>query len=203
MADLQEPYDFDYDPYSLPPAFLRAIGLVTAAAAQTENFVEELIAGCLGIDFEYGMAVTLHMSMPQRFNAARAAAEIKLDDLDALDELDDLLDRTEKAFEGRNTVVHNELAVEHATGRVFLVKQTARGRVESDVREITSTEIEATAKELYDVGLVLFTFAKNHGLLASLPPGPRPRHHKSRAARKMRRKALLNADAINRKTKPG
>jgi len=203
MADPQEPYAFDFNAYSLPPAFLQAIGLVTAATAQTENEIEQLIAGCLGVDFEYGMAVTLHMSMPQRFNAAKAAAEIRLDDLDALDEMDELLDRAEKAFEHRNSIAHNQIAFETATNRVFLVKHSARGRIEQDIRELTVPAISKIAKEMYEVGLAIYAFAKKHGLLAPFPPGPRPRDHKSRAARKMRRKALLNSDKINRKAKPG
>jgi len=94
MAGPLEPYDFDFNPYSLPADFVRAIGLVTAATGQTENTIEQLIAGLLGVpDFQYGMVVTLHMSMPQRFNVIRSAAEIRLDDLDQLDALDDLLAR--------------------------------------------------------------------------------------------------------------
>ena len=187
MAGPSSPFELDFNPYSLPPTFLKAIGLVTAATAQTENEVEQLIAGCLGIDFEYGMAVTLHMTMPQRFSAARSAAEIRLDDLDALDELDGLLDRVEKAFESRNSVVHHQWSIEHKTGRVFLVKESARKRVESDVIEMTLEEIEKTAREVYDAGMALYAFSKKHGLLSAFPSGPRPRQHKSRAARKKRR----------------
>jgi len=201
MAEPIEPYEFDFYPYSLPPDFLQAIGLVTAAAGQTESQIEELIAGCLGIDFEYGMAVTLHMAMPQRFNAARAVAEIRLDDLDALDQLDKLLDRAEKAFEDRNSVVHHRWAFEPATGSVFLVKQSARRRVESEVAEMTVAEINKIAREMYDVGMDLYAFSKKHSLLAAFPPVSRPRHHKSRAARKARREALLRSK-INRPGNP-
>lgn len=197
MAEPLSPFQLDFDPRSLPPDFLKAIGLVTVATGQTENQIEELITGCLGVDFEYGMAVTLHMAMPQRFSAVRAAAEIRLDDLDALDTLDDLVDRAEKAFEARNSIVHHQFGFERRTGRVFLVKESARKRVESDVVEITLDQINATAKEMYDVGIDLYNFAKKHSLLATFPPGPRPRQHKSRAARKKRREALLRAAAVN------
>jgi len=115
MAGPNQPFEFDFNPYSLPPNLLRAIGLVSAAAGQTENIIEELIAGCLGIDSEYGSAVMLHMAMPQRFSALKAAAEIRIDDLDALDELDALLERAEKAFERRNSVVHHQWCIEPKT----------------------------------------------------------------------------------------
>src|SRR5207244_963904 len=157
-----------------PPDVLKAIGLVTAAAAETENLIEGLVAGCIGVeDFEYGMAVTLHMAMPQRFSTIRAAAEIRLDDLDALDELDELIDRADKAFERRNSVVHHEWCVEKKTGKVFVVKESARKRVESDVIEMTAKMVEEIALELYNVGLAVFTFSKKHGLLPAFPSGPR------------------------------
>ena len=202
MAEPQSPFELDFNPYNLPPGFLKAIGLVTAATGQTENEIEGLIAGCLGIDFEYGMAVTLRMAMPQRFSVASAAAEIRLDDLDALDALDDLLDRMEKAFERRNSVVHNQWSFEPKTGRVFLVKQSARKRIESDVIEMSLKEVNEIAQEMYDVGMALHVFSKKHGLLPAFPPGPRPRDHKSRAARKKRRAALLKGHAVNPNGKP-
>jgi len=190
MAEPQSPFDLDFNPYSLPPEMLQAIGLVTTAAAQTENTIEGLIAGCLGIDFEYGMAVTLHMAMPQRFSVIRAAAEIRLDDLDALDELDELIDRVEKAFERRNSIVHHQCCIEPKTGLMFVVKQSARKRIESDVIETTTEMVGEIALELYNVGMDVFAFSKKYSLLPSFPSGPRPRDHKSRAARKKRREAI-------------
>jgi hypothetical protein len=191
MVRPMEPFQLDFNPYSLPREILTAIGLVIAAAGQTEDTVDQLIAGCLGVDFEYGMSITLHMTMPQRFSAARSAAEIRLDDLDALDELDELLDRAEKAFDQRNSVVHHQWCFEASTSRVFIVKESARKRIESDVIEMNAGEVEDIASEIYDVGIQLFLFARKHRLIPTLPANPRPRHHKSRAARKKRREAML------------
>lgn len=193
MIQPQQPFKFDFNPYSLPPGVVQAIGLVSAISAQTENVLEQIGAGCLGIDFEYGMAVTSHMSMPQRFSLIRSAAEIRIDDLDALDELDDLLDRAEKAFEARNGIVHHEWCVEPATRHVFRLEKTARKRVESDVVHVTDAEIQKVALELYEVGMVIYEFATRLNLLPAIPPHPRPRYHKSRAQRKKRREALLRS----------
>lgn len=193
MVEPQSPFELDFNPYSLPANILRAIGLVTTAAGQTEDAIDQLIAGCLGIDFEYGMSVTLHMTMPQRFSVVRAAAEIRLDDLNALDELDDLVDRAEKAYERRNSVVHHQWCIEPKTGHVFVIKESARKRVESNVLHMTSPMVEEIASEIYQVGLAIYLFAKNHSLLLPIPSNPRPRHHKSRTERKKRRAALLHA----------
>lgn len=192
MAGPNSPFALDFNPYSLPPDFLRAIGLVSAATGQTENILEELIAGCLGIDFEYGMAVTTHMAMPQRFSALRAVAKIRIDDLDALDELDDILDRIGKAFDQRNGVVHHQWSIEPKTGRVYVVKETARVRVQTDVIEMSAKAVEAIAKEVYEAGMALFLFTKKYKLFPAPHPGFRPRYHKSRAERKKRREGLLS-----------
>jgi hypothetical protein len=80
------PSSYDFDPRNLPQEMLAAIGLVTACSAQTEYIVEQGIAGCLGVDFEFGAAVTTHMAAPLRDHVLRAVAEIKIDDLDDLDD---------------------------------------------------------------------------------------------------------------------
>jgi hypothetical protein len=74
MATLE---DYDFDPRNLPQDLLAAIGLMTTSAAHTESCVDEAIAGCLGIDYEYGQAVTTHMlahgfSIPQLVELVRA-----------------------------------------------------------------------------------------------------------------------------------
>ncbi len=78
---------YDYDPNNLPDDLLAAIGLLTACFAQTEEFVEDAVAGLAGVDYEVGLALTTHMPMQMRLDAIRASAEITIDDLDALDEL--------------------------------------------------------------------------------------------------------------------
>jgi hypothetical protein len=196
MGEPISPYELDFNPYSLPTDFIKAIGLVTAATGQTEDTIEQLIAGCIGVDFEYGLTVTLHMTMPQRFGAIRAATEIRLNDLDALDELDELIERAEKAFERRNSIVHHQWCIEPKTGRVFTVRQKARRSLKTDVIEMGVKEIEEVAKEMYDVGMALYVFSQNHDLNPLFPSQPRPRFHKTQAARKKRRELLARGKAI-------
>ena len=56
---------YDYDPQNLPCELLKAIGQAIAAGSQTEAIISMAIMGCLGIDAEYGMAVTTHMALPE------------------------------------------------------------------------------------------------------------------------------------------
>lgn len=183
--------EYDFNPNTLPRELLEAIGLMTASAAQTEHTIQEAIAGCLGVDIEYGQAVTAHMAMPLRFSALRSAAEIRIDDLDDLDALDVLIDRLENAFERRNMIVHHSWCRNPMTDEVFLVKETARRRVETDLIPMTIDAVKEDAALMYGVGMDLQSFLSARDLLPPFPPKTRSRVHKSKAARAARRKGSL------------
>jgi hypothetical protein len=178
---------YDFDPRNLPQDLLAAMGLMTASAAHTESCVDEAITGCLGIDYEYGQAVTTHLTMPLRFSILRSAAEIRIDDLDALDVLDVLLDRLDEAFKKRNAVVHHGWCRDTETGSVFMVKETARQRVEIEAIPMSADQVRSDALFVYDAGMALFLFLKAHNLLPPFPTASRPRGHKSKEERKKRR----------------
>jgi hypothetical protein len=89
---------YDFDPRNLPERLKIAIGLAITSFSQTEQFIQHAIAGCCGIDIEYGKAITLHMTMPLRFSVLRSVAELRIDDLDTLDELDYHLERIEQCI---------------------------------------------------------------------------------------------------------
>ena len=67
---------YDYDPRNLPQEVLAAIGLAVTSSAQTEDIMEFAIHGCIGIDSEYGRAITTHMPAPLRFSVLRSVAEM-------------------------------------------------------------------------------------------------------------------------------
>jgi hypothetical protein len=192
MANLEY---YDFDPRNLPQDLLAAMGLMTTCAAYTESCVDEAIAGCLGVDYEYGQAVTTHMTIPLRFNVLKSAAEIRIDDLDALDELDVLLDRLDEAFNKRNAVVHHIWGRDPETGNVVMVKETARGRVEIEPIPMSADQVKSDALFVYDAGIALFLFLKAHNLVPPLPTAPRPRWHKSKEERKKRRERKLKASS--------
>lgn len=182
------PKQYDFNPYNLRPDILQAIGLLIACSGQTEDIFESAVAGCLGLDIEYGLAVTTHMSMPLRVSVLKSAAEIRIDDLDALDELDDIIEVIEEAFSKRNAVAHNQLCRDPETEEVFSVKEVARISVQADLHSLSVDQIRNDALFVYEAGITLFRFLKTHGLNPNFPAEPRPRGHKSRAARKARRK---------------
>jgi len=186
---------YDFDPRHLPDDILAAIGLVATCSAQTEDVVEQGISACLGIDFEYGAAITTHMSSPLRDHVLRAVAEIRINDLDDLDDLDSLLDQINAAFGKRNSYVHRGWCRHPTTGACFTVMTSARGRVETDLVPVTVTHILEDAQFIYKAGMDLQTFLLKPKLYPKTPPAGRNRFHKSKVARKKRRKAMRAAQS--------
>lgn len=181
--------------HNLPQDFLIAIGLMTSCAAQTEGVIEWAIAGCIGVDTEYGGAVTTHMAMPLRFSVLRSVAQIKIDDLDALDELDEILESCEKAFEKRNAIVHHRWCRDPDNDAVFTVKETSRREYEIDLIPMSIDAIKSDVLFVYQAGLTLSSFLSRHKLQPAFPP-LRPRSHKMQTARKKRRKDKLRGATL-------
>jgi hypothetical protein len=198
MSDRPPPeIEYDFDPRKLPAEYLQAIGLVAANSAQTEAIVQDAIAGCLNLDSEQGPAITTHMSMPLRFSALKAAAEIKIDDLDSLDMLDELIDAIEDAFDLRNSYLHHRWCRNPDTDQVYTVKEKARTRYEIELIPMSINAIKSDATAIYQSGINLYQFLIIRGLIPRFAPF-RPRTHKSKPARKKRREALLRAEAAKR-----
>lgn len=182
--------EYDFSPYNLPADVLAAIGLAITSAAQTESVIEMAIAGCAGVDAEYGLAITTQMNMPTKFSVLLSVAEIRIDDLDALDELDRLLAAVEKAFAVRNRIAHDRWCRDPTTGEIFTVKTTAKVRVDAELVPMSLDELKDAALAIYKSGMDLMLFINRHNLHAPVPEDARPRGHKSRGERKKRRERL-------------
>lgn len=177
---------YDFDPRNLPKEYLEGIGLCMTCAAHTQYVLEGAIWGCLGLDVEYGMAVTTHMPQPLRITTLKAAAEIKLEDPDLLDELDEIIATLETALSSRNNYAHQSWAVHPDTGDVYTVKIAARGSVTTELIPQTVDEIKSEALSIYDAGDSLWSFLIRNELVAEIPMN-RPLGHKTKSARKKRR----------------
>jgi hypothetical protein len=181
---------YDFDPMNLPQDILAAIGLVAAVSAQAEHIVEQAIGGVTNLDFEYTAAFCTHMNAPLRDNVLRAVAEIKLENLDELDQLDQLLDNLNEGFKRRNAYLHNSWCRNRADNSVFTVKTEARGSVVMGLVPVSVDQIHRDATFLQITALELYSFFGERGLLPHIPTAPRPRAHKTKTARKKRRKAM-------------
>lgn len=183
---LQKEYDFD--PHNLPKELLEAIGLAIASATQTEGVVALAIGGCLGLEIEYYLSVTTHMTLPLKFSVLRSAAEIKIDNVDDLDELDRLLERVDSALGKRHEIAHGGWCRDPKTKELFRAKMVARTSVNAEVIRVTPGSVRADADAIYTAGMDLMMFIGSRGLLPIVPSERRPRAHKLKAARKKRRK---------------
>lgn len=175
----------DWNPYSLPRETRDAIGLVNASFAQSEEMLQHAIAGCAGLDAEIGLAITLHMPMPLRFDVLRAVAEIRINDVAVLDELDEHLAQYDLTIKKRNAVAHNRWCIDPKTGEVFTSKYSARGSLKAELIPMAVEQILADAKFIYDVGMSFFVFLKLNNLMPSTVERPN-RFHKMKAQRKKR-----------------
>jgi hypothetical protein len=144
------------------------------------------VAGCIGVDAEYGIAVTAHMPYPLKISILKSAAEIRINDLDDLDELDRHISTIEQATKKRNEVVHGQFCVDTANGELLFANEKARERVEAEIGPVSTVKIREDADFIYAAGMELMKFLVKVELLPELPP-LRPRGHKSKAARKKRR----------------
>lgn len=183
---------YDFDPHNLPSELLSAIGLALTSSAQTEKMIQEAIAGCLGLDSEYGAAVTTHMAAPLRFSALKSVAEIRIDDLDALDALDDLIAKAEDAAARRNAIAHHSWRRNPKTNELFTVKEVARSSYSMDLIPMTVEKVKADAEFIYQVGMEFMLFMKLNNILPDTTP-PRNRFHKTKPERKKRREAATKS----------
>lgn len=185
---------YDFDSRNLPEPLLRAIGLTVASSAQTEGVLELAIAGCAGLNSEYGKAFTTHMNMPLRYSVLRSLAEIRFEP-DILDILDGHIARLDDAFGKRNAIAHNSWCRDTETEALFRVREDARSRVELELIPTTVEEVEAIAADVYQTGMDLMQLLMTLDLLPPVPTARRERDHKTKAARKKRRKEELRGGA--------
>jgi hypothetical protein len=184
---------FDFDPTALPAEILQALGFLVACSAQTEGIIQTAICGCLGVTALYGPAITAHMTAPLRDNVLRSVAQIRIDDLDTLDELDDILDGIKTAIAKRNLYVHGTIGRDEATGQFCVTRIESRGEVDSEAIPTSAKQIRDDATEILQCGLRLISFLMKYELSPRFPTAPIYRGHKSKTARKKRRKELLRS----------
>jgi hypothetical protein len=181
---------YDFDPHSLPPEYLQAVGLVAMASAQTESVMQDFIGALLNIDAIEALALTTHMAGPLKDHVARALIELNAIALDVVDEIDDLLDDIKDAMDRRNVIVHNELITHPTTGEIISHRLKARGSLQLELRPISVEEIQQDARLIYEVGmnLVRWMDAHNVGPRQRTRP-PREPINRTKKARAKRREA--------------
>lgn len=149
---------YDFDPNNLPAEFLQAIGLVTAAAAQTEDVLQKFIGGLLQIDSIEVIALTAQMSALLKDQIARSLIELNATSAAMIDHVDDLLDAIADATARRNVWVHTSYARHPDTGEVYSIDFKARGSLKVSKHPVTTEKIKEDAAAIYKAGMRLMAF---------------------------------------------
>ena len=187
---------YDFDPRNLPTEYLRAVGLVAMAAAQTESIVGQLIGALVRADNIETLALCAHMTGPLKDHVARSLLEMRAPHSGAVDDVDDLLDAIQEAMAKRNALVHNPLIRHPTKEQVFSHRLKARGSLQLELRPISVQEIEEEAALIYEAGIALGGYMLLHGLRPGDHPAPiREPLDRSKKAREKRRK-LANRGGI-------
>ncbi len=155
---------YDFDPHNLPSEYLRAVGLVAMASAQTEHILGQFIGALLKIDGIQSLALTSHMSIPLRDNIIRAVAELDAPNIKELDRIDDLMDAVTSAFDKRNTILHNSFVIHPETKEVLSWRLKTKGSMQLELKPVTVNEMEQDATALYEVGMDIVRFMDSRGL---------------------------------------
>ena len=179
---------FDFDPKNLPRDLLAAIGQAITSGVHTQLAVDMAIAACLHVDFEYAGAVLTHVTVPNKLSILRSVAIIAIDDLDQLDELDEIVDRIEEVLKYRNDLAHHKICRSTTSNETFMIKETSRTSYSMERYVLKVPEVEQAAVIIHQAGLRLVKFLMDNGLFAPKPPHGRSHIHKTKAARKKRRK---------------
>ncbi len=164
MANYTPEIIHDFNPNSLPPEFLQAIGLMTAAASHTESVLVELIGGLLGADNIQSVSLSTNMSNHLKDEIIRTLAELDFPSVEELDQLDDLLNAIKSAFEKRNTIVHNSFLIHGTTKEVMSYRLKARGSLQVELKPISVSEVKEHASLMYTVGIDLMAFMVSRGI---------------------------------------
>lgn len=168
----QGPVVYDFDPRNLPPDYLRAVGLVAMASAQTEHIVGDFIGALIGADNIETSALTAHMSAPLKDQVARALIELNATRAAVVDDVDDLLDAVNEALGRRNAIIHNPLMRHPDTGEIFSHRLKARGSLQLELKPISVAEIEEDATLIYEAGIALLQFMILYGIRPAVRLAP-------------------------------
>jgi hypothetical protein len=155
---------FDFDPRKIPETYILAVGKVSINWTQTENIIDDAIAGVARLNSMHGWAITAHMNFPMKCDALMSLAELLLNGEDH-ESLRLTIARVKILAESRNRYVHGYWATHEDTGAVYLTAIKARGKLKADYTTVALADIEATAASIYKAGMDIMNFLMLRDLL--------------------------------------
>jgi len=153
MTDDRIPDKFE-NPNHIPEPYLMAIGQVCVNWGALEEIVDLVIGKLAHFDIsdQRAVAVTAHMSWPQKMDVLETLVDILRAENPHLAKFDDAKPLLKKAQEGRNRVVHGQWS--ERDGKIYKLRVSARRKLKFGFVPIAIEDIHAIAFDIGQAGLV-------------------------------------------------
>ena len=139
---------------NIPPEDHESIGLVANAWSHLEGAVERIIWRLARIDDNHGAAITTHMGIGNRIDAALALANLEFPKAHATQRLKKLKKPIKDTlYSNRNRIVHSRVLYLDASGHGQSLRPTykARGELKKSVEPVDRDECQTIAQDMMDV----------------------------------------------------
>ena len=177
----------DFTPANIPPEYLQAIGHLVVASSFLEMNLQAAIHGLARLDREYGAALTTHMTGPNRLSALESVAELTLNDIPKIIEVEDIIGEVRNSSASRADYVHAFWCRDEETNEVYTYREVSRTGLDVKISRPSAAAITREARAATKLGIKLWSFVHDAGLLPASPI--RPRGHKIKRKRKKFRKS--------------
>ena len=133
----------------IPDTHLRAIGLIAITWSQLENAIERIIWRVGNLDDNRGQAITTHMSMKARLDAACAITLLEFPTSSGLMALQGLRKKINGSLANkRNKAIHNRMFRGLDPDIPVRADRTARGELKIELKALRPGELEKIADQL-------------------------------------------------------
>lgn len=156
----------DWGDWPAPDSYLLELGRLTAmwtALEATTDICLGKLAGFNDLNDPRPFTLIKHSSFPQKLQSIGALCEHLLPNHPHLDGYQKVISTLKVAQKQRNTYTHNAFGVNPDTGKVDMAVGSARGKIKTEVREITIGAIREATASVHLASIELMNLILNQG----------------------------------------
>lgn len=143
-------------------AYFMALGAIAFKWAHIEKSLEFTLWDLADLKEKNGVAITTHMSIPQKLQSIRSLGHIKFKQGKVLKKLEFLVKQTEKLSVERNNFLHGLWENETDSENWSLINFKSRGKIKAEIRPVSCKEILLVEREIDALGEQWTKFHKDH-----------------------------------------